>query len=126
MLDKQLTLVPEPKVRPRLDVDMAVHADGLPNIVCEPLPPFGPPIAALEVAHPPEVGGGLLMIASGDTCCLKLPPAVAELLQELALTIFGLYDRIGTAMVAIVIAIRRTILSNKWNILLFYKSIAVK
>ena len=66
------------------------------------------------------------MIASGDTCCLKLPPALDELLHELelALTKSGLYDRIGTAMVAIVIAIKMTILSNKWNIVLFYKNIA--
>jgi hypothetical protein len=53
-----------------------------------------------------------------------LPAALDELLHELALTIFGLDDRIGTAMVAIVIAIKKTILSNKWNIVLFYKNIA--
>jgi hypothetical protein len=67
-------------------------------------------------------GGGLLM-TSGDTCCL-IPAALDELLHELALTKSGLYDRIGTAMVAIVIAIKKTILSNKWNIVLFYKNIA--
>lgn len=63
------------------------------------------------------------MTASGDTCCL-IPAALDELLHELALTIFGLNDRIGIAMVAIVIAIKKTILSNKWNIVLFYKNIA--
>lgn len=62
-------------------------------------------------------------MTSGDMCCL-IPAALDELLHELALTISGLYDRIGTAMVATVIAIKRTILSNKWNIILFYKNIA--
>jgi hypothetical protein len=118
-------LVPESKFMLRLDVDMDMHADGLPNTVREPLPPFGPPIAPLAVAHPPEVvGGGLCMIKLVDACCLVLPATLAELLQELALTILGLYDRIGTAIVATVIAIIKTILSNKWNIVLFYKNIA--
>jgi hypothetical protein len=67
-------------------------------------------------------GEGLLM-TSGDMCCL-IPAALDELLHELALTISGLYDRSGTAMVAIVIAIKRIILSNNWNIVLFYKNIA--
>lgn len=62
-------------------------------------------------------------MTSGDMCCL-IPAALDELLHELALTKSGLYDRSGTAMVAIVIAIKRTILSNKWNIVLFYKNIA--
>jgi hypothetical protein len=53
-----------------------------------------------------------------------MPPALDELLHELALTKSGLYDRIGTAMVAIVIAIKKTILSNKWNMVFFYKNIA--
>jgi hypothetical protein len=39
LLDEQLTLVPESMPRPRL-VDMDMHADGLPNIVAEPDPPF--------------------------------------------------------------------------------------
>ena len=39
LLDEQLTLVPESMPMPRL-VDMDMHADGLPNIVAEPDPPF--------------------------------------------------------------------------------------
>lgn len=35
LLDEQLTLVPESMPRPR-DVDMDMHADGLPNTVAEP------------------------------------------------------------------------------------------
>lgn len=40
LLDEQLTLLPESKFMLRLDVDMDVHADGLPNTVKEPDPPF--------------------------------------------------------------------------------------
>jgi hypothetical protein len=39
LLDEQLTLVPESMPMPR-DVDRDMHADGLPNTVAEPDPPF--------------------------------------------------------------------------------------
>lgn len=58
MLDEQLTLIPESKLKPLLDVDMDIHADGLAAITRIPVPPFGPPIAPLAVAHPPEASSG--------------------------------------------------------------------
>lgn len=91
MFDEQLALVPEFVLKFCEEVETEEHADGLPNTVKERVvPPFGPPIAALEVAHPPVVGTGGLISALEDSLNLSFPPALAELLQELALTICGL------------------------------------